>query len=171
MKPMEIPKQMRVVDGDGETSPRLGARHKAPTTEAGVGSSEKNSQKEYRTRRLQEVFAGFDIDGGGTISSDELFQMGTARRKLGQKKGTWTKEQNERMIAHIKEGRSGEVTESEFVKHFEAVLPHDSKEFDVNMEEFLAVARTCSSGAGEGDDAENAEESVQDEGDVVDGTR
>lgn len=29
--------------------------------------------------RLAEVFEGFDIDGGGCIESEELFELGTAR--------------------------------------------------------------------------------------------
>ena len=101
-------------------------------------------EKEYRKKRLSECFKGFDIDGGGTMGSEELMELGTARRKLGQKSGTWTKEQNDRMIANMKDGKKGEVKEAEFVKFFEGMLPRDRKEFDTNIEQFLNVAEAVS---------------------------
>ena len=104
-------------------------------------SQGRSDYKMYRKERLQECFKGFDIDSGGTIGTDELMQLGTARRKLGQKSGTWTKEQNVRMISKMKGGGRGEVTEAEFVKFFDETLGRDREDFDANIAQFLNVAR------------------------------
>lgn len=85
-----------------------------------------------RTGRLREVFKMFDIDNGGTIGEDELLELGIARRKTGQASGEWTRERNARLIARMTKdgGRSGEVTESEFVDYFDQVLPPSPEEFE-----------------------------------------
>ena len=77
----------------------------------------------YRRSQLEKVFRAFDIDGGGGIGADELFELGTARRRLGHKGGAWTVEQNERTIAKMKNGRPGEVECAEFVRFFDETLP------------------------------------------------
>lgn len=116
---------------------------------------------EYRKKRLSECFKGFDIDGGGTMGSEELMELGTARRKLGQKSGTWTKEQNDRMIANMKDGKKGEVVEAEFVKFFVGMLPRDRKEFDTNIEQFLNVAEACRKKAAAGAKQQSEPESPE----------
>ena len=52
----------------------------------------------HRIDRLNEVFAAFDLNKGETLGLEELFEIGTARRRLGHRGGAWTKEMNLRLI-------------------------------------------------------------------------
>ena len=60
-----------------------------------------DEEASYRSARLTVLFQGFDMDGGGTIGSEELFQLGMARRELGQKSTEWTREANQKMITNM----------------------------------------------------------------------
>jgi len=81
------------------------------------------------------------MDGGGTIGHEELYELGKARRRLGQKKGSWTKGQNMRMIARMDKDGDGEVEEGEFVTFFNSTLSPERPEFDQTMEQFMTVAQ------------------------------
>jgi len=99
--------------------------------------------KEYRLRRLKEVFKLFDLDGGGDIGEEELYELGVARRKLGQKSGEWTMAQTHRMMANMKGGGKGDVKAEEFAAYFHENLAYDRGEFDVTMKQFETVANDC----------------------------
>ena len=50
---------------------------------------------------LSNVYREFDLDGGGDVGEDELLELGQARRRLGQKEGEWTVEDNQRLMQRI----------------------------------------------------------------------
>jgi len=53
-------------------------------------------------KELRRVFALFDLDGGGTMSCNELQDLGEVRRELrGADAKGWTKEKNEKMMREI----------------------------------------------------------------------
>ena len=88
-----------------------------------------------------QVFAAFDMDGSGTIEAAELFELGKARRKLGQKQGEWTQEMNRKMVQRIDRDGDGLINGTEFSTFFEKALPKDPYTFDKTIADFLAVAR------------------------------
>ena len=47
----------------------------------------KEGEAAKRMKRLQDVYREFDLDGGGEVGFEEMFELGKARRKLGQKSG------------------------------------------------------------------------------------
>jgi len=97
----------------------------------------------YRQVKLAEVFAQFDLDGGGSIDSTELMQLGEARRELGQKDDEWTEERNAKLVESLDSDGDGRVSCTEFVEHFERGMPKAQDEFGAVVEEFLAAAREC----------------------------
>ena len=65
-----------------------------------------------RAALLTKVYREFDLDGGGDVGEDELLELGQARRRLGQKEGEWTVENNRALMAAIgtdEEGVGGVV--------------------------------------------------------------
>ena len=54
-----------------------------------------------RWRMLSDVYHKFDLDGGGNVGANELLELGQARRRLGQKEGEWTVEDNMALIEAI----------------------------------------------------------------------
>ena len=96
-------------------------------------------EKKYRVGRLIEVHKHFDLDNGGSISKKELQALGEARRSLGQKSGSWSKEQNDRLISKIDKDGDGEVDANEFSTHFHENLPKPREEFDTLIEQFMTV--------------------------------
>jgi len=93
-----------------------------------------------REALLGRVFDEFDLDGAGTIEANELLLLGKARRKLGQKSGEWTPEQNKRMMAKLDKDGDGECDRSEFVKYFGSALPYDPAAFKEAIGQFMEVA-------------------------------
>jgi len=91
-----------------------------------------------REAELKKVFALFDLDGSGVISSDELMCLGEARAKTGHKKREWTTEMNEAMIEKMDQGtEDGRVDSSEFVLYFMGTLKSvENADFMKTMEEF-----------------------------------
>merc|ERR1711934_910182 len=73
------------------------------------------AQKEKNDRRavaLRKVYREFDLDGGGDVGGEEMLALGKARRKLGQKKGEWTQDMNQRLLENMGVDRRGAVSES-----------------------------------------------------------
>ena len=97
-----------------------------------------------RATALKSVYAAFDLDGGGDVGAEELMELGIARRKLGQKQGTWSVDQNNRLMAKIDMDGDGVISESEFINFFTVSLPGNMAEFMSNIEQFREVAATCS---------------------------
>ena len=105
-------------------------------------SEDPRAERTYRVDKLIAVHKAFDIDGGGYIEKDELFELGKARRKLGHKSGEWTKEMNDRMFANLDKGGDGKVEADEFSHYFANQFKDESREaFDKVMEQFMQVAR------------------------------
>lgn len=100
-------------------------------------------QKQARRAQLVQVFDVFDLDGSGAIEPSELLDLGRARRSLGQKRGEWTEAKNTRMLERMDVNCDGQVTQSEFIDHFEASLPSETNEFDAVVADFLVVAEAC----------------------------
>jgi hypothetical protein len=97
---------------------------------------------DHRQAALRRVFAAFDHHGGGggTVDSKELFALGTARRSVGHRAGTWTEEMNRKLIARMDANGDGEIDEGEFVQHFNRALPQDRGEFEAVVGEFMEAA-------------------------------
>lgn len=74
--------------------------------------------KADRAKALRKVYQEFDLDGGGDVGEDEMLALGQARRKLGQKSGEWTKEQNKNMMNNMGADKEGNVSVSNFVTYF-----------------------------------------------------
>jgi len=92
-----------------------------------------------RTSKLTIVFNEFDLDCGGTVGRVEMFALGQARRKLGQKSSSWTEQKNNDMLRKMG-AEDGEVTEENFVTYFDSSLPQEEGEFQQKITEFLACA-------------------------------
>jgi len=101
-------------------------------------------QMEQRVGVLRSVYREFDLDGGGDVGEDELFALGTARRKLGQKTSSWTKGQNETMMRNMGCDKEMNVSMESFVKYFnEKLASTDDKEFAETMKQFSTCAKSC----------------------------
>ena len=97
----------------------------------------------YRAQRLGEVFSVFDLDHGGSITEDELFELGSERRRMGQASGSWTREMNRRLMKKLDKDNTGAVSKSEFCDYFAESLPKEREPFDDSMEQFLRAAKAC----------------------------
>ena len=105
--------------------------------------ADRKGDKAARMQKLQQVFAVFDLDGGGTIECSELLELGKMRQELGQKSREWNEEKNSRLVKKMDENGDGVLSCTEFVQHFELALSRDSKEFDTTMKQFMGVAEAC----------------------------
>eukprot|EP00658_Telonema_sp_P-2_P080992 TRINITY_DN8177_c0_g2_i1.p1 TRINITY_DN8177_c0_g2~~TRINITY_DN8177_c0_g2_i1.p1 ORF type:complete len:502 (+),score=139.24 TRINITY_DN8177_c0_g2_i1:225-1730(+) len=97
--------------------------------------------EQERQESLRAVFKEFDLDGSGTVTVEELLELGTARRTTGQRGGTWGPEQNQRLVDALDTDGDGTVSATEFVRHFNKVLPQDHDGFRGVVKDFLEVAR------------------------------
>ena len=86
------------------------------------------------------MYDAFDLDGGGDVGEDEMLALGQARRKLGQKSGEWTREQNRNMMSNMGADRRGNVTADRFVAFFNEKLSSREQEFNKEIEQFMACA-------------------------------
>ena len=111
-----------------------------------------------RMGRLKSVFKAFDWNASGTVDIAELLEVGKARRTLGQKKTTWDEEKNRQYLMRMDTDGTGEVVllffpvdrkrdcsvpqvdETEFVSHFNRILPQDKDDFDAIIQEYMAAA-------------------------------
>jgi Ca2+-binding EF-hand superfamily protein len=70
----------------------------------------KAERRAKRVAKLEHVFSAFDIDNNGVIDREELFELGTARRTTGQKRGSWTEEKNRRLVEKLDVNEDGQVS-------------------------------------------------------------
>ena len=77
-----------------------------------------------RSRQLRAVFEAFDLDGSGSIETEELLQLGKARRSAGHKSGEWTNEMNRRLVEKMDVNSDGLISCSEFVRLSVANIEH-----------------------------------------------
>lgn len=91
---------------------------------------------------LERVYNEFDLDGGGDVGADEIFELGKARRALGQRSGEWTEAHNERMLEKMGADPEGNVSMEKFVKYFNQLLPQDDDEFGKNIHQFSQCAHS-----------------------------
>ena len=96
--------------------------------------------------KLKDLFQKFDFDASGTLEVAELKLIGQTRRDLGQKcdtgrtRGSWTVEQNRRLMELIDTDGGGKVSCCEFVEHYMKVLPDPTDEFNTVVQDFQDVA-------------------------------
>jgi len=95
----------------------------------------------HRVSGLQKVYREFDLDGGGDVGAEEMLELGQARRKLGQKSGEWTEEKNMKMMKEMGMDDAGNVSMENFVDFFVTKLQMSDREFDKNMDQFMACAQ------------------------------
>jgi len=127
---MEVATQVR--------NSKLEAKNRANTQQANHGDD-----LTHRKSELMRVFQEFDLDSSGEISHQELQKLGSARRALGQKSGTWTAEKNARLVARMDKDGDGSISAKEFVTHFAANLPEDRFDFAEVVAQFMSVAKEC----------------------------
>jgi len=63
------------------------------------------------------------------------------RRKLGQKDGKWTREQNQSLLVKMGADADGNVSMSHFVSYFSERLPESDGDFNTTIDDFLECAR------------------------------
>ena len=68
-------------------------------------------------------------------------QLGTARKRLGQKGRDWTESRNSALVESLDSNKDGRISSSEFVKGFSAKMPDDIYDCSQVLVEFQAVAR------------------------------
>jgi len=96
-----------------------------------------------RRLELSKIYSEFDLDGNGDVGEAEMFALGTARRKLGQKSSTWSKDQTHTMMLNMDCDADNNVSSGNFVAYFISHLSKESDdEFLETMEQFLACARS-----------------------------
>ena len=99
-----------------------------------------NPKQGFRESALMSVYQVFDWDGNETVSADELYELGVARRHLSHRHQTWTEEMNARLVKRIDTNKDGIIDPAEFVKHFAHALPQSRSEFEGVIAEFMEVA-------------------------------
>ena len=128
----------------------------------GAVSMDSGKEDEEQARRqeiLWAVFHLFDLDDDSTIGSQELLQLGHARRKLGQTKSSWDNAKNDALVAKLGGARSGKVSGEKFVEHFGSMLSGlRTKEFDDTVKQFRRVACECQLAIEEEDEEDEEEE-------------
>ena len=92
-----------------------------------------------RKYKLFQVFIEFDLDNSGEILTEELLELGKARRKLGQKSGEWTEEKNAKLVKKIDVNGDGVIAMSEFTDFFAEALPRNRGEFAEIVQQFMEV--------------------------------
>ena len=118
-------------------------RTAAPVTEVSESFPEP-SENDRRAEALWMVFKMFDLDQSGTLTRQELLQLGRKRRELGQVGGEWDEESNNQLVAELGGGENGIVTGDNFVDYFSAILkPVIPDHFDGAIENFRQVALAC----------------------------
>ena len=104
---------------------RPAAAAKGDVRAAGDSGDARDSEREdcadddsvgSRTDALKQVYTAFDLDCDGAISSDELLQLGHARRNLGHKRDSWSRERNSVLVSQIGCDKFGDIEESDFVR-------------------------------------------------------
>ena len=125
------------------TSPDTAPKSKSPVASPKLSPTPDPQQaKATRAKELRRVFEAFDLDGGGDVGADEMMALGQARRKLGQKSGEWTEEQNKQMLRNMGADSEGNVNASKFVTYFNEKLPTDPTEFAECIAQFVSCAKT-----------------------------
>ena len=102
-----------------------------------------DERQRERKPALQAVYREFDIYGDGSVGGPELLLLGRMRRQLGQKGGEWTAQKNDRLLKRIGAGTNCNLSELNFVQHFNSALPADQEQFEQNVEQFMECARLC----------------------------
>jgi len=114
--------------------------------DASPAAASSGGGSDHREQALRAVFAAFDEDGSGEVEASELLALGKARRSTGQKSGSWTEEQNARLIKRMDTNGDGGIDVEEFTKFFSSSLPRDPETFNGIMQQFMEVAKAIKSG-------------------------
>ena len=100
------------------------------------GHGGKLPEVQDRKEQLRELFEMLDVDNTRFIEAAELMMLGQARRPLGHPSGAWTEDNNSRLISRIDVSGQGKIKMTEFVEHFDNVLPRPEVEFDEMIAKF-----------------------------------
>ena len=92
--------------------------------------AKESERRERRIGKLERVFDAFDLDGSGDIEKEELFELGNARRSMGQARSTWTEEKNNRLVERLDQDGNGVVSKEEFATEFEKMLTYNEEDFN-----------------------------------------
>ena len=96
-----------------------------------------------RQLELSKVYREFDLAGDGSVGAEELLVLGQTRRKLGQKAGEWTAQNNANLMQKIGTDQFGNLPEDNFVQYFAGSLATDAAEFGRTMQQFMQCATLC----------------------------
>ena len=69
----------------------------------------KRDDRKLRDALLADAFKAFDLDNSGSVESAELMQLGTARRSLNQRGGSWDETKNARLLAQLDSNGDGQI--------------------------------------------------------------
>ena len=97
--------------------------------------------RQDRKEQLRELFEMLDVDNTRYIEAAELMMLGQARRPLGHPSGAWTEDKNSRLVSRMDVSGQGKIKITEFVEHFDNVLPRPEVEFDEVIAKFGKVAK------------------------------
>jgi len=96
-----------------------------------------------RSAKLEQVYREFDIDHDGSVGEKEIFEIGTARRKLHKKFSPWTHDQNAQLLDSIGCDSNMHVSMSNFVLYWIDVLSTETDDtFIATVDELLKCARS-----------------------------
>ena len=74
-----------------------------------VSPPAKRDDSKLRDVLLADAFKAFDLDNSGSVESAELMQLGTARRSLNQRGGSWDETKNARLLAQLDSNGDGQI--------------------------------------------------------------
>ena len=114
--PARTPPQVQPVPVPRTTSPRTTPEVIDSRTEQFFSRFYSPQDKEQRQAELRKVYREFDLEGSGDVGADELLLLGQTRRKLGQKGGQWTAQNNANLMQKIGPDIDGNIPEDSFVR-------------------------------------------------------
>ena len=99
-----------------------------------------NSNKYNRINSLKKVFKIFSLNGEKKVGSKEIMILGQSMLKFKQKPEIWSKEQNDLLLRTIGLDENGNISEENFINHFNNAMPQNPDEFLKNINQFIECA-------------------------------
>lgn len=101
-----------------------------------------NSNKYNRINSLKKVFRIFSLNGEKKVGSQEIMILGQSMLKFKKKPKIWSKEQNELLVRTIGIDENGNISEENFINHFNNAISQNPDEFSKNIVQFIDCAST-----------------------------